>query len=235
MKNGALGRFCAPVVAGALAIAGAAAWSSPASAVDAVFNLRLDGMTSGPCAGTSCATPFGNVTVTGSTTGMLTYTVNLASGVSFLGPGDVFYFDLTDGGGPTITFSAVGAGYSGPVGGSFNLGTDFPGPYNYEVSCTTSSCSGPLTFTASGATSSDPFVIGAPKGGGSFDTVVVQFVADLSVAPGTPNLCPGDSACTGLVGAPEPSTWGMMLIAFAGLGYAGYRRARNSRTAPAVA
>jgi hypothetical protein len=30
---------------------------------------------------------------------------------------------------------------------------------------------------------------------------------------------------------PEPSTWAMMLIGFAGLGYAGYRRARAPRTA----
>jgi hypothetical protein len=30
---------------------------------------------------------------------------------------------------------------------------------------------------------------------------------------------------------PEPSIWGMMLIGFAGLGYAGYRRARGSRAA----
>jgi len=30
---------------------------------------------------------------------------------------------------------------------------------------------------------------------------------------------------------PEPSTWAMMLIGFAGLGYAGYRRARTTRGA----
>jgi PEP-CTERM motif len=30
---------------------------------------------------------------------------------------------------------------------------------------------------------------------------------------------------------PEPSTWAMLLLGFAGLGYAGYRRARESRAA----
>ena len=30
---------------------------------------------------------------------------------------------------------------------------------------------------------------------------------------------------------PEPSTWAMMLIGFAGLGYAGYRKARAPRAA----
>jgi hypothetical protein len=32
-------------------------------------------------------------------------------------------------------------------------------------------------------------------------------------------------------GVPEPSTWGMLLIGFAGLGYAGYRRGRTNRPA----
>jgi hypothetical protein len=32
-------------------------------------------------------------------------------------------------------------------------------------------------------------------------------------------------------GAPEPSTWAMMLLGFAGLGYAGYRKAREPRAA----
>jgi len=33
---------------------------------------------------------------------------------------------------------------------------------------------------------------------------------------------------TEVVGVPEPSTWAMMLIGFAGLGYAGYRASRRS-------
>jgi PEP-CTERM motif len=32
---------------------------------------------------------------------------------------------------------------------------------------------------------------------------------------------------------PEPSTWGMMLLGFAGLGYAGWRRTRQARPASA--
>jgi hypothetical protein len=39
----------------------------------------------------------------------------------------------------------------------------------------------------------------------------------------------GDFAIGGAV--PEPSTWAMMLVGFAGLGYAGYRRARAPRAA----
>ena len=33
---------------------------------------------------------------------------------------------------------------------------------------------------------------------------------------------------TGLTSAPEPSTWAMMLLGFAGLGYAGFRRSRQA-------
>jgi PEP-CTERM motif len=34
---------------------------------------------------------------------------------------------------------------------------------------------------------------------------------------------------------PEASTWAMMLAGFAGLGFAGYRKARSSRTALSLA
>lgn len=37
-----------------------------------------------------------------------------------------------------------------------------------------------------------------------------------------------------LVGAPEPSTWAMMLIGLAGLGFAGYRKAKSARTIPSA-
>jgi PEP-CTERM motif len=35
--------------------------------------------------------------------------------------------------------------------------------------------------------------------------------------------------------APEPSTWAMMLLGFAGLGFAGYRKARGGRVAQSIA
>ena len=36
-----------------------------------------------------------------------------------------------------------------------------------------------------------------------------------------------------LTAAPEPSTWAMMLLGFAGLGFAGYRRGARARQATA--
>ena len=73
-------------------------------------------------------------------------------------------------------------------------------------------------------------MIGGPVGAGNFVNLTVPFVANMSIAPGTA-LCPEDAACTGLVGAPEPSTWGMMLVGFAGLGFLGCRKAFKGRLA----
>jgi hypothetical protein len=245
--------LCGPLVGiGALA---AAPVAGNAAVVDLTYKLNLDGMSTGSCPGGSC----GTVMVTGDTTGTLTYTVDLPSNVSFhanhsgsSGTGPFFYFQLTDPGGGAIVFSSIGtngAGYSyntpTTVGGPFtpNPG-NFPGTYNYEATCTNSTagkiCGGPFTFKVSGATTSDPFIIGSPSGGGPFSADSVAFVADLSIAAGTSG-CDFDSACTGYVGSslvstgvPEPSTWAMMIIGFAGLAFAGYRRAKKSASSAAA-
>ncbi|MGC2784982.1 MAG: PEP-CTERM sorting domain-containing protein [Roseiarcus sp.] len=43
------------------------------------------------------------------------------------------------------------------------------------------------------------------------------------------------SGSTRVGAAPEASTWAMMLLGFAGLGLAGYRKAQGGRIAPSVA
>jgi PEP-CTERM motif len=40
---------------------------------------------------------------------------------------------------------------------------------------------------------------------------------------------------SGVAAIPEPSTWAMMLLGFAGLGYAAYRKARSVRATPSAA
>lgn len=229
----------AGVFASAMALTG----PSQAAAVDHVFNLILDGMSTGICAGIICPVSLGTVTVTGDTAGALDFSVALAANENF-SAGDSFWFDLSAGGNP-ITF-ALEPPSSGTVGadawswvtpfstGSFTPapGADFPGPYADLVQCTStgSLCGAELNFTASGADATHPFVIGGPPGAENFLGIPVPFVANMSIAPGTA-LCPEDTACSGLVGAPEPSTWGMMLLGFAGLGFLGCRKTFRGRLA----
>jgi hypothetical protein len=213
-------------------IAGAMAVSSPSQAatVDHLFNLDLDGMSTGTCAGMQCPTSLGTVTVTGDTTSSLDFSVVLAPDVNF-SKGDSFWFDLSAGTNPiTFALEAPTSGWVTPFStGSFTPapGSDFPGPYADLVQCTAAgnTCGTELNFTASGADATHPFVIAGPRpSAGNFANFAVPFVANLSIAPNTA-LCSEDTACTGLVGAPEPSTWAMMLLGFAGLGFLGYRKA----------
>jgi hypothetical protein len=223
-----------------------AAGVSHASVVNLTYDLDLNGTSGAACPGGVC----GTVKVVGDTTTSLTYTVDLATGVSFhanhsgnSGTGAFFYFQLTDPGAPAITFSKVGTSgsiggksysYNAPIAGSFapNPG-NFPGHYDFEATCADSTagkiCGGPFTFTASGATTADPFVIGSPLGHGLFPDDQIAFVADISVSGNCGNL--SCVAGTGLVGSslvvtavPEPTTWAMMILGFCGMGFMAYRR-----------
>ena len=65
-----------------------------------------------------------------------------------------------------------------------------------------------------------------------FQSVSLSFV--LGVPPSSTNptfavdFAPNSFSIDSTSGTPEPSTWSMMLMGFAGLGFAGYRRARAS-------
>jgi PEP-CTERM motif len=219
------------------------------ASVVTTYALNLNGMTTGTCPGGVC----GTVTVTDTIVGTaetLAFEVDLSTGVSFhanhagsSGTGPFFYFQLTDPGGGPITFTGVGINgtigsnsysYNAPttVGGPFtpNPG-NFPGTYNFEGTCANDTsgkiCGGPYEFTANGATTTHPFVLGAPLGHGLFPTDNIAFVADLSISGSCGNF--SCTAGTGLVGSsvsavPEPSTWAMMILGFAGIGFMAYRR-----------
>ena len=222
-----------------------------AATVNLLYDLDLNGMSSGTCPAGVC----GQVSVTGDTTTSLVFTVDLASGVTFhanhggnSGTGNFFYFQLTDPGGGAITFSALGTdgtigansySYNTPTSGSFvpNPG-NFPGTYNYAVSCTNDTsgkiCGGPLTFTASGATPANPFDIGAPLGHGLFPSDQIAFVADLSIS----GSC-GNFSCTegtGFVGSslaaapsatPLPGALPLFVSGLGAMGFFGWRRKRK--------
>jgi hypothetical protein len=52
--------------------------------------------------------------------------------------------------------------------------------------------------------------------------------ADITVSPLTVTGFGGEGELLQLLGVPEPSTWVMMTLGFAGLAFAGYRKSRKS-------
>jgi hypothetical protein len=228
------------------AVVGFQAGPAGAAVVNLTYALALNAMSVGSCPDGSC----GTVKITGDTDSSLTYTVDLATGVSFHGAPnavkDIFYFDVTGGTSRTVTGDSLTGGsgytYKGVVSGSFVPSPgNFPGPYDYAATCQAgkgsvdpgSLCGDMFTATINGGSAAHPLVIGYPLGHGLFPNVPVVAVADLSIS----GSC-GTATCvkgTGLVGAPEPSTWAMMALGFAGLGFAGYRKARGARTALSAA
>ena len=120
---------------------------------------------------------------------------------------------------------------SGTVNGAFSSGAfamDGAGKYDYamDIAGNGPSSISSLTFTIMGASLTDivgssPFAADIISG-----TTGNTGVVDFSLSGGSTR---GGSP------VPEPSTWAMLLLGFAGLGYAGYRKAQGSRVAPSVA
>jgi hypothetical protein len=118
-------------------------------------------------------------------------------------------------GAPTFAFTAP-TGTLQPGFGSLTAGL------NGNWTGTSNHFAGPIDFTITGVSVSD-FVANSK---GFFA------VADVLGSRGTGEA--GGNMGT-VVGTPEPSTWAMMLLGFAGLGFAGYRKARSARTALSAA
>jgi hypothetical protein len=117
---------------------------------------------------------------------------------------------------PTFTQVAT----SSPPGCAVSCGTFTNTGLQGTWSGTSNHYAGPLTFDIARITTSD------------FVNNVAGFMAavDALGPKGT-----GEIAGTGsIVSTPEPSTWAMMLIGFAGLAYAGYRKAKSARAALSV-
>jgi Domain of unknown function (DUF4082)/PEP-CTERM motif len=102
--------------------------------------------------------------------------------------------------------------------------TYYVGSYGWDANCTiyTSgfTVEPRITYVQDAYTSYDAFAfpnlsygISAATGGGFFGGNVIL----------------GATGPSMILGAPEPSTWAMMLLGFAGLGFAGYRRATATR------
>jgi hypothetical protein len=100
-----------------------------------------------------------------------------------------------------------------PPGCSVDCGT-FTNGLQGNWSGTSNHFAGPVTFFLAGITTAD------------FENNSAGFMAAID-ALGPNNT--GEIAGTGsIVSTPEPSTWAMMLIGFAGLAYAGYRKTKGA-------
>jgi hypothetical protein len=81
--------------------------------------------------------------------------------------------------------------------------------------------------------------LGGTVTGPGFAAVPVEFILSATQAGGHGNVVSAsftNTATSGVrsIGTPEPSTWVMMMLGFAGLGYAAVRRGAKSRSAVAI-
>jgi hypothetical protein len=145
---------------------------------------------------------------------------------SSIGFNEFFEFTLPTRETVTLSLSDSGIGDLGIVGGVLSLNTQ------------TSTGPGPL-FIPAGALIESSTINNVV--GGQEATVVPDILnagAYFAEVSGTSGSSPIHLAVDGTVTAvstPEPSTWAMLLLGFAGLGFAGYRKAHSARTALSAA
>jgi hypothetical protein len=191
---------------------GLVALAGPAQAAVVTDSLNIPDPSAGLGTGT-----FGTVTIT-DIAGGVTVDVSLVTGVNFVntgGPHTPFVYDLNAT--PTSIifpvgspFSAAGSSSDTPFG-TFNHGVDMTGGNGAP-----GSKHGALDFTIDGVTTAN-FIAGTDGDFFAADLIVLSTGATGSVAAGTPITA----------AVPEPSTWAMMILGFAGVGFMTYRRKQN--------
>jgi hypothetical protein len=224
-----LGVAATSALAGALAIAGGIAIPGSAQAATVAINLNVYDTSAVD------STP-------GLTLGIVTIQDLLGGGVSvdFALNSPATFFASTGGSHVTVGFnldkSITAADITGlPASPTFTFESPINGiPSGFgnmsaglqgNWSGTSNHFAGPIDFTIAGVSVSD-FVANA---NGFFA------VADLLGPNGTGEVGGMvETTITQHSPVPEPSTWAMLLIGFAGLGFAGYRKARGVRVASAA-
>ncbi len=136
----------------------------------------------------------------------------------------------TDFAGPVASFQTAGSGvWQNAIGSSITLKW-FDDPANSQGADDPTDTPGNLidSFTHAATLFVDSFShdgIGAVSDPGPFS---MTEQAIFTLTPFAQLVNRGQSEVK--LAVPEPSTWGMMLLGFVGLGYAGFRKARSSRS-----
>ena len=213
----------------ALGVAGLMLASQPALATTQTFTLSVLDPASGVGTG-----PFGTVTVTENVGGTLTFSQSLLPGFGIhdttSANHQAFYFSIIND--PALTFTNLTSGFAVLSNGPGNVSAPPFSDFYTAITCVTACGHG-----APGYQGTLSFTVGASSAltltslrSTAFGVNSIYFASDLVNANGR----------TGNVGAvlqqsavPEPATWGMMLIGFAGMGIALRRRRRADALAAA--
>jgi hypothetical protein len=167
-----------------------------------------------------------------SATSCSNFTTNASTGGAVRGEGGLNFRGVTNvtTSNVPLTLGTMGLQnivFDDPAATSFNLHIVFSAPTGANDQTFSADLTGLILFGL-GFVKID---FGAPKtvnfDGGSFD-LTVNDIYLFSLDPRDPVVGSVTNITTAV---PEPSTWALMLIGFGGLGYAAYRRRRNSTAA----
>ena len=211
---------------GAAAILAALGFAPPVSAETITFTGTVTSDSEYNLFGVS---GYGNNTFLGDTF-TDTFQLNTANGAAYIDPGYVqeyyggSYFGVSSPVSSTATFGGQSASFAGSYYGDAYGGNsaDYPGGIeSFEV--------------VDDNYNSNAIVLAGVSGYPSFQSATGYYgSASLSLSKGV-DYGYVDANITSVTvtasAVPEPSTWAMMLLGFAGLGYAAYRKTKTERTA----
>lgn len=165
----------------------------------------------------------------------VTFTSNSLSIISVASGGSGNFTNAPSG--HTVAFFLTGVGDIMNVAGGFTTGFSFF--YSDQVGHTGAvqvysglNGTGSLLASLSLPSTPNPYNVFVPIG------VSFSGTAELAIFSGSANYIAFDNITIGASspgGTPEPSTWAMMMLGFAGLGLAGYRKAKRGREALSAA
>ena len=213
----------------ALGVAGLMLASQPALAATQTFTLSVSDPSKFLGSG-----PFGTITVTENVGGTLTISQSLNPGFGIhdttAANHQAFSFSII--GDPLLTFTNLTSGFAVFSNGPGNVSAPPFNDFYTAITCKTAcgngapGYQGTLSFTVGASSALTLTSLRSTVFGGNS----VYFASDLVLANGsTGNV--GAIARPGAV--PEPATWGMMLIGFAGIGISLRRRRRAEALAAA--